>query len=51
MDRRCGTCDWYEPFCAVCCNGYSEHRKNVTGPDDVCPEWAAKKEKKQEGAP
>ena len=38
-DKTCRTCDWYEPFNGVCCNGDSEHRADFTGADGTCSYW------------
>ena len=46
MNKCCATCDWYEDFNGVCCNGDSEHRADFTEPEDECRYWEKKEEPK-----
>lgn len=41
MVKTCKTCEYWEPFNGVCCNGESEYCADFT--DDGCPQWTAKK--------
>ncbi len=38
-NQYCSTCDWYETFSGVCCNGNSEHRADFCNTDDTCDKW------------
>lgn len=44
---RCKTCEWYEPFQGVCCNGDSERRADFVDENAVCTEWEAKRNGQQ----
>ncbi len=35
----CSTCQWYELFSGVCCNGSSKHVADFRCLDDTCEEW------------
>ena len=39
MINCCATCDWYEDYQGVCCNGGSLNRADFTEPEDVCEFW------------
>ena len=41
--KTCATCDWYEPYNGVCCNGDSPHRADFTDPEDGCDKWEGRK--------
>lgn len=45
-ERVCVTCDWYEDYQGVCCNGDSLNRADFTEPEDVCEFWEEKKQNK-----
>lgn len=42
--RTCGTCDWYETYDGVCCNGNSPCRADFTSKDGNCDHWKKKGE-------
>lgn len=37
--KCCATCQWYDDFSGVCCNGDSECRADFVDADDGCEEW------------
>ena len=39
MTKTCSTCQWYEDFNGVCCNGDSLNRADFTEPEDGCECW------------
>lgn len=39
MTNTCATCRWYAEWEGVCCNGDSEHRADLTEPEDACECW------------
>ena len=41
--KTCATCDWYEPYNGVCCNGDSPHCADFTDPEDGCDKWEGRK--------
>lgn len=43
MTKACSTCQWYEDFNGVCCNGDSLNRTDFTEPEDCCREWEGRK--------
>ena len=39
MIECCATCEWYEDYQGVCCNGDSPYCADFTEPEDCCEEW------------
>lgn len=39
MTKTCATCDWYEDYQGVCCNGDSQHRADFMSADQGCEFW------------
>ena len=42
-EETCETCNWYDAFSGVCCNGDSEHRADFMNKDYSCRWWEKKK--------
>ncbi len=42
MNKTCSTCDYFEQYSWVCCNGDSENCADFVDEDDCCPHWKRK---------
>lgn len=45
MDKKCKSCEYYEPFTGACCNADSEWVADFKNEDDSCPQWIEIKER------